>query len=30
MINKIEFYYVFIKWFDFGGDVIIENDLNEQ
>lgn len=28
--NKIESYHAFTKWLDFGGDVITENDLNEQ
>lgn len=28
--NKIESYHAFTKWLDFGGDVIAENDLNEQ
>lgn len=28
--NKIESYHAFTKWLDFGGDVIGENDPNEQ
>lgn len=28
--NQIESYHAFAKWLDFGGDVITENDLNEQ
>lgn len=28
--NKIESYHSFTKWLDFGGDVIAENDPNEQ
>ena len=28
--NKIESYHAFTKWLDFGGDVITENDPNEQ
>lgn len=28
--NKIESYHAFTKWLDFGGDVIAENDPNEQ
>lgn len=28
--NKIESYHAFTKWLDFGGDVIAENELNEQ
>jgi TnpA family transposase len=28
--NKIESYHAFTKWLDFGGDVINENDPNEQ
>lgn len=28
--NKIESYHAFTKWLDFGGDVIGENELNEQ
>ncbi len=28
--NKIESYHSFSKWFSFGGDVIAENDPNEQ
>lgn len=28
--NKIESYHAFTKWLDFGGDVITENDANEQ
>lgn len=29
-MNKIEFYNGFVKFFFFGGDVIVENDLDEQ
>lgn len=28
--NKIESYHAFTKWLDFGGDIITENDPNEQ
>ena len=28
--NKIESYHAFTKWLNFGGDVITENDPNEQ
>lgn len=28
--NKIESYHSFTKWLDFGGEVITENDPNEQ
>ena len=28
--NKIESYHAFTKWLDFGGDMINENDPNEQ
>jgi hypothetical protein len=28
--NKIESYHAFTKWLDFGGEVITENDPNEQ
>lgn len=28
--NKIESYHAFTKWLDFGGDVIAENEFNEQ
>ncbi len=28
--NKIESYHAFTKWLDFGGDVIAENEPNEQ